>query len=301
MVALRLPLALCLALLAVQLHAEEKLTAEQVLQRHLDSIGTATVRAASKSRVVEGAASYRVLLSGTGQQYDGKAVMVSEGNNAQLLFKINAPQYIGERFIKDGDKTSIEATNANKTRSELGALLQADDTPIREGLIGGVLTTAWPPLDLASHKGKIRYQGVKKVDGTDLHVVTYIPRKSTGLKITLYFEPVTFRHVRTDYLQDQPTEITTAPVFDNGQPPSRNLGSLEGPDARSARLVPRWWRIEERFADFKTVDGLTLPSRYDLRFQQQLSYGSVKTIEWGITTTRVLNNVSVDARNFAIK
>ena len=42
--------------------AVEELNSEGLLQRHLNSIGTAEVRANMKSRVVEGTAAYRVLV-----------------------------------------------------------------------------------------------------------------------------------------------------------------------------------------------------------------------------------------------
>jgi hypothetical protein len=219
-----------------------------------------------------------------------------------MLLKINAPQYTGERFKRDGDRTSVEATYVDQTRSELGTLLQSDDTPIREGLIGGVLTTAWPLYDLDSHQGKFQYHGLKKIDGTDLHVLAYHPKKNTGLEVTLYFDPATLRHVRTVYLQNKSVGIASSPEIDIVAPPSRrNPERLNGPDARSARLGPTRLRIEEQFSNFTTVDGLTLPSHYDLRFQQQLPNGSTKTVEWDVHTTRVMNNVSVDAHNFKIQ
>lgn len=104
--------------------------------------------------MAEATASYRILLGANPAHYDGKAVIVSEGNKLQMPLKINAPQYTGERFKRYGDRTSIEATNVNQTRSELGTRLESDDSPIREGLIGGVLTTGWPLFDVGAHKGK---------------------------------------------------------------------------------------------------------------------------------------------------
>jgi hypothetical protein len=292
----RLASPLFLALAVTSALAQEKVTAEDILQRHLDSIGTSTVRTAAKTRVVEATASYRVLIGATPTQYNGKAVMVSDGNKLHMLLKINAPQYMGERFIRDGDKTSVEATYADKTRSELGTLLQGDDIPIREGLIGGVLSMAWPLFDLSSHKGKIQYQGLKRIDGTDLHVVTYRPSRNTGFEITLYFDPQTLRHVRTVYLATEEAGLAATPLRSGTRPRSGRASH----DVGSAPTGPTWWRIEELFSDFKTDDGLTLPSHYDLRFQQQLRYGTTKTVEWSVTTTRVLNNVAVDSRNFEI-
>jgi hypothetical protein len=73
----------------------------------------------------------------------------------------------------------------------------------------------------------------------------------------------------TVYLQDKATGIATSPFIDTVAPLSRrNPERLNGPDARSARLGPTWWKIEEQFGNFKTVDGMTLPEHYNLRFQQ---------------------------------
>lgn len=85
-----------LLVLAATVKAQEKLTAEDIPQRHLDSVGTAGIRSAAKSRVAEASASDRILLGANPAHYDGKAVIVSEGNKLQMLLKINAPQYTGE-------------------------------------------------------------------------------------------------------------------------------------------------------------------------------------------------------------
>ena len=130
--------------------------------------------------MAEATASYRILLGANPAHYDGKAVIVSEGNKLQMPLKINAPQYTGERFKRYGDRTSIEATNVNQTRSELGTRLESDDSPIREGLIGGVLTTGWPLFDMGAHKGRVQYLGLKRLDETDLQLVLYHPSKNTG-------------------------------------------------------------------------------------------------------------------------
>lgn len=140
------------------------------------------------------------------------------------------------------------------------------------------------------------------MDGIELHVVTYQPKKSTGLEITMYFEPETFHHVRTVYLETQGVGISAASLA-SSMPPStkKTLTHLSGQDVASARRQPNTWTIEEQFSNFTTVDGLTLPIHYDLRFQERLQNNFVKTVEWDITTTRVLNNISVDARNFQVE
>lgn len=149
---------------------------------------------------------------------------------------------------------------------------------LREGLLGGVLSTAWPMLDLDARKAKVGYEGEKKIDNRQLLTLSYRPMKATDLLIFLYFDPETFRHVMTSY------ELTIRPTI--------------VAEIANARQQESRYRIEERFGDFRTVDGLTLPSHYDLRFTEELQNGFTKSLEWDITTTRVLNNVSLDPRNF---
>jgi len=197
-------------------------------------------------------------------------------------------KYRGEQFICDGEKTSVTGTYSDKSRSEFGQFLRAEDLPIREGLLGGALSTAWPLLDLDSRNGKLRYQGLKKVDGIELHAVSYQPKKGTDLDITLLFEPDTFRHVRTMYSVSLSAGLGMAASGDRAS------------ETASASQQQTRYRIEEKFSDFKLSDDLTLPHHYDLRFQEELQNGFTKQVEWEISATRVLNNISVDSRNFQI-
>jgi hypothetical protein len=289
--------AVCLLLLGPAFAAND-LKPEEVLQKHLDSIGTAAARAAAKSRVVEGTSSYQVLVGGAGVIH-GNAVMVSEGRRLQMRLKIVASRYNGEKFLSDGNKTFVEGTYEDHTRSELGEFLRGEDFALREGLMGGVLSTAWPLLDLDTRKGKLKYEGRKKIDGTELEAVSYHPKKNTDLDITLYFEPETFRHVRTVYSVSLSAGLAppqTLAVTDQG-PAIQAAGSS---DIDTARRQQTRYRLEERFGDFKTADGLTLPSHYELRFTEELPGGFTKSVQWLIDTTRVLNNVTLDPRNFQI-
>lgn len=282
-----LPLAFILLLIG-PVRGQEKITPEDLLRHHLDSIGSAAERTALKSRVVEASATYRVLVGGSGA-IDGKAFLVSDGRKLQLRLKINTQQYTGEQFVCDGDKTSVAGTYMDKSRSEFGEFMRSEDVPIHEGLLGGVLSTAWSLLDLDSRKAKLRYQGLKKIDGIDLYAMAYQPKKGTDMNITLFFDPQNWHHVGTVYTVTSGAGLGMA---DSGN---------RAEETASARQNQTRYRIEEKFGDFKTVDGLTLPSRYNLRFQEELQNGFTKQVEWDITATRVMNNVPVDARNFQIR
>ena len=187
---------ICAFTLAPVLRAAD-MTAEDVIAKHLASIGTPEARAA-KTRVTEGAVTYKILVGGSGEAA-GKSFFVSEGVKRQFLMKINDRNYRGEQWIYDGDKDSVSFSLTQLKRSQFGEFLYTQPVPLREGLLGGLLTTAWPLLDPAQHEAKLSYQGLKKVDGRELHDLVYKPKKGADYEIHLYFDPETFHHVMTLY------------------------------------------------------------------------------------------------------
>jgi hypothetical protein len=265
---------------------------EDLIARHLQSIGTPEARQGSKSRVMEGTANYRVLVGGAGQ-LSGKAALVSESHKINLLLKVMTTEYHGEQIVFDGDRVKVVGTYADKRRSEFGDFILANDAPIREGLLGGVLSTAWALEDVDSRKPKLQLEGIKQIDGRSVEVLRYQPKKGTALQITLYFDPATGRHVKTLYTaSQQPVAAQTVAISDP------RIAQMDSADARSARSQQTRYRMEEDFADFQTVDGLTLPTSYQLRFTEEMENGFTKSVWWNVSTNRILNNVSLDSRNF---
>jgi hypothetical protein len=240
-------------------------------------------------------ATYRIVVGGNGE-VPGKAVIASEGDKRQILLKVNAYRYEGERFVSTGTATGVAGTYADKTRSEFGQFLRAEDLPLRDGLLGGVLSTAWPLLDLKAHKATLVYEGLKKIDGRRVYALGYKPAKTTDLTITLYFDPESFHHVATVYRVSAHAGLGGI-AFRPFPGATISNGASE---VQSARQNETRFRIEEYFKDFKTSEGLTLPTNYDLRFTAELQSGFTKSVEWRVETKRVLNNLSVDPKNFAI-
>jgi len=265
----------------LSLWAGDELKPEDIVARHLDAIGSAQARKAVKSRVVQGGATYRVLVGGTGA-VDGKFQYASENPKSDMLLKINASGYLGEWFICDGYKTSVAGTWSDKTRSEFGTFVLTQDIILRENLLGGVWSSGWPLLDLDVHKAKVHSEGTKKIDGKDLLVLRYQPKKSTDLDIFLYFDPQTYQHVMTVYKME---------------PPTTNVGG----ELAQARKQPRRFKVEEQFSEFRTVDGLDLPGHYDLRFTFEGESGFTKSIEWEVRALSIDNNMSIDSRAFEVK
>ena len=257
------------------------LSAEDVVARHLDAIAPATVRASTKSRAVQGTAVYRILVGGSGS-VEGKSGMVSEDHKLRFMVKFQRSDYRGEQFIFNDGKFEIAFANDDQTRSPFADFVRTHEAILREGLFGGVLSMNWALLDVPGRKPKLTYEGLKKIEGQQLHEMRYQPRKSSDLEIQLYFDPETFRHVRTVY--------------------TLSIGSNVGQDiTQSAKQRPERIRLEERFSNFKDVDGQRLPEHWNIQFTRELPSGSTTVTEWDLSEDQITNNIGLDPRNFLVK
>jgi hypothetical protein len=299
-----------LVLLSNVLAANPPTNADELVAQHLDSIASAKIRAGIKTRVAQGPVEFRILVGGAGV-LDGKAFLVSDGEKLQFMMKLPNTEYRGEQFVFDGEKDKVAFSTAHNTRSSLGSFIFVQDAAIREGLLGGALSTAWPLLNLNERKAKLSFDGLKKIDGQELYELRYRPKKSTDLEIELYFDPQTYHHVETIYNYSVSSSITGssspggsslpgAASTDVGGTPS---GALPGGNSETAaaRQLPNRYRLQEKFSDFKTVDGVTLPTHYDIQFSQELQGGRTTLSDWDLKGLDVSNNMAVDARNFEVK
>jgi hypothetical protein len=286
--------------------ASPAMNVDQLVALHLDSIGSAKVRADLKSRVVQGPVEFKILVGGAGT-VGGKGVLVSEGKKIQFMMKLPNNDYRGEQFVFDGNKDKVAYATANQGRSAFGNLVFVQDAILREGLLGGVLSTAWPLLDLDERKPKLSYEGIKTVDGQQVHDLLYRPHKNSDLEIHLYFDTATYRHVETVYRYAIQLGLNGS-VAGEASAPGR--GSLDNPmgtpgnsstEVASARQSPTRYRLQEKFSEFKTVDGVTLPTNYDIQFSQELQNGRTTLSDWDLKPLEVSSNVSLDPRNFEVK
>ena len=259
--------------------AKEEFRAEEFVKQHLDSIGTAEARAAVKNRVAQGTVTFRIL-SGGPETWEGPATLVAEGDKLASLMKFPLTVYRTEWFVTDGKKSSIAQIRPGRW-SQFGQFVMTHDEILKEGLWGGTLSTGWALSHLEERRAKLEDRGLKKVDGRDLHRVDYVPKKSSDLEIQLYFEPDTCRHVMTVYLLTVSAQL--------------------GPNSRaSANEQEAHYRLEEKFADFKTVDNVQIPSRWTINF----TYGaqSSGTInQYDVSEQKIMQNITVDPKNFELK
>jgi hypothetical protein len=267
--------------LSIALQGQDRvLKPDDLVSRHLDALGPAAAREAAKTRVVQAPATYRILVGGGGRDH-GTLGLVSEGHKLRLVLRFPG-NYRGENVLFNGDVAQVAFSNSDQSRSPLASFLATQDVILRDGLLGGVLTTAWPLQNSKDRGAKLVYEGLKKVDGRPLHQFRYEPRKHSEVEIVLYFDAETLRHVKTVYS----TSV------------ANNVGATI---LESARLKPERSQLEERFSDFITVDGLTLPAHWNLQFTRELPDGSTTISEWDAKGVEIKNNVGLDPRNFAAK
>ena len=276
---------------------DKKLTAEELIARHLESIGNGEARTKASTRVTSGEVKFIARLGGSAN-IDGQAMMVSTGAKLRFGLKLPLTDYPGEDMAFDGAKAATGLLPQGR-RSNLSAFLSSQNLPLREGLMGGTLSTAWPLLRLDQTQPKLDYRGLKKVDGRQLHELGYRPRKgSADLKVALFFDPETFRHVRTRY--------------------SYEIGATIGTRENPNQNAESYYSLTEEFDDFRAVDGLTLPHKYRLQLSVQGTSaaavaGAPPTAQglpnnpasslhdWTFTVKQIAHNSKIDDLIFVIK
>ncbi len=279
---------------AIPALAAEKLTLDQIITKHLDSIGTPQARAAVKTRVAQGTTRFEFITGGAGKM-DGKTTVVSEGSNSRIVMRFGNVEYQGEDLLTNGDRVDVRGT---PNRSTFGTFLYTQNALIREGLFAGQLATSWPLLDPKFRGAKLTYNGLKNIDGRELHEIRYVPKKSTDLEIRLYFDPETFRHVCTV------TSITLDARMVGGiLGDTQHIGPAINTDdsalTAQARQQPTRFRIEQHFSDFRGVDGIFVPAESLLRFTVEGYSSTVRT--YTSKFDQIANNVPLDAKNFQFK
>ncbi len=227
-----------------------EMTVEEIITKHVTSVGAAERLAGTKSRVAQGSAQFKIRRGGGGDA--------------------------------EGTETHIGATGIG-SRSHLGAFFSYRPDLLRDGLLGGALSTAWPLLHSAEMQATLKYVGQKKIGNHNLHRVDYLPAgKERGLQVSLFFEPEKFRHVLTVYRLEVGPGMSTSPNV-------------------TARQDDSLYTLEESFSEFRTVDGMDLPTRWKLRYERSVQRGVNTLMEWDFAMQKVQHNQRIDPKAFTPK
>jgi len=272
---------ICIWLAAVSSAMAADTKAEDIVAQHLDSIGTAEARAAVNSLAVQGTLRFKIIAGGAGES-SGSWQRLSDGRKSKFVMKFGDNKWWGEQFVFDGNKASVAAPTSSHRWSAFGAFVAGQENIVKEGLLGGALSTTWALESINEHHIKLENLGRKKVDDRELDAVGYLSKNNGNMIVKLYFDPATHHHVMTVYTIEMAANI------------AHN-------DIQNARQQTIHYVLEERFSDFQTDNGITLPRQYDLRFSQQLQNGATTAYEWAMIADKVLENPNIAPVNFEEK
>ncbi len=260
----------------------QKMTAEEVVAKHLAAIGKAEDLAAAKTRVMTGLDTARLKFASTMREVGGPAQFASDGEKVLLAMVFNSTNYPYEKVAYDGQRLTV-AGLPEGGRSPLANFLMAQDIVFKHGLIGGALSSAWPLANLDPDKAKLSYGGTDKIDGRLVHKLKYEPKKG-DLKVNFFFDAETFHHLRSEYQYSISARM-------GARPSSGPFGANT-----SGQSISRY-KLTEDFSDFKPMGKLTLPGKYKL---QLVVEAAGQNLDYAISFSEFAFDQSIPANAFNV-
>lgn len=258
--------------------AQDKMKPEEIIAKHVESLGATATIATVKSRLFQGKAQARLVNSAVDTTVKGKSYIVSAGE--KMLIQMNfesmtSADYSREHIGFDGKKINTPLITESKP-SALGDFVSDYKEIIKQGLLGGTLITNWALLDAKNRIGKFEYQGKEKIGDAETHVLRCVPRGGSGLTIKMFFDAQNFRHLRTTYYQETAPPVT---LSDEGR-----VSSIR-------------YKLIEDFQNHKTISGLTLPTVYKINYTVE-SPARLRQYEWQLDLSRFEFNVDIKPELF---
>ncbi len=254
----------------------QDLKLEEVIEKHVNTIGKKEVRALIKNRLITGANEFSSKLPVvTG---GGKALVVSDKDNLFFLLSLNSKEYPFEKIGYFKDKVSLPFVTAG-TRSPLGAFLADHGKLLDSGLFMGSMSARWILLEPARYGGKLILGGTKKIDGRKTYVIEFYPSDGASSEFTLrlFIDAESFHHIRSEYRH----EIS---------PKQDTFGQLGRQAGAKLEMI-------EDFGDFRTVEGITAPYLYSCKFRSSSQSGTFE-YTWTIKVAGYFYNQNLAADFF---
>lgn len=237
-----------------------KLSADEIIAKHVASLGTPTALSAVKSRVFMGQARLTSKVGYVGQ-LTGQAQFASSGDNLILATVFNSSDYPYEKAAFNGKEVSVGRPNGNLT--PFGDFIKANKGILKEGLFGGVLSTAWPVLSQGS-KLKFESAGLVEISGRQLYKVKVSGGGLGDLKVVLFFDAEDFHHVATEYTQVKSVGISTR---SNPRPENDEFGTVT--TTGMANTKQTYMTLTERFSNFVKSGDTVIPMTYVIDYTYQ--------------------------------
>ena len=270
----------------------QKLSAGEIIAKHLESIGKSDLVAKATKRMAIATSEFVIIKSP--KKAVGSAVLASNGADLALFSTFDMRDYQMERIGLFGSKINIPMVELGR-RSPLGSFLSVYDKTMDGHIFGGAIFSTWLFLDPAFNKGKLETEGRKKVGDRTAWIIKYSPKG--GLRpesyIKLYFDAETFQHIRTVYRQTE----TESGFHDAG---NKATNSQKAPGGWEADMAANGSTMTEDFDNFgKDAAGLILPHRYSIALDIDSQAGTAG-FKWKfeISEYRVVNDFPAGFFNF---
>lgn len=236
-------------------------SADDVVKRHLESIGTLDARTKASNRLATGQAEFTVKMPEL--KVSGRALMASDGRDLMFLSNFGTTQYQYEKVGLFAHKPTLPFISQG-LRSPLGSFLQVNSGILTERLFGGSIFSTWRLGDVSEIVFK--NAGKKTINGRQTVVLKAIAKNalSGDSSIKLYFDAESFNHVRTEYLQTI------------GQKEFQPIRTFGGNSGENVNL------FVEEFSDHHRAGELTLPHKYSAVLSLSEGAGT-KEFRWGFT------------------
>ena len=272
--------------LGVVAGAADKMAPADLVAKHIAAIGSPDARAKVSGTRIKGGFELIVKAGGTGTS-EGQVVMAShrDQNLVNMAYNSDEP---ATSFRYDGSKTTVTQFRPGR-HTPLEHFFHEHQEIVSDGLVGGVLSEAWPLFKLQEKSPKLEYAGMKKIDGRQAHALRYKPQKGSELSITLFFDAETFQHLRTEYEQ---TVYSTKQTRIPGSP-----GRL--PSVTDQRSAPQRLTAYESFSDFRPEGGLNLPHVYKFELSVQSDVRPL-LISWTFNLSEFAFNAPLDKAEFVV-
>jgi len=189
----------------------------------------------------------------------------------------NSNNYPYEKGAYDGENISVGLPLGN--RSLLGDFLKSHSTVFKQGLFGGVLSSAWLLLNGNSKEGEFEYSGLEKINDRQMHKLKYAPAKGGTLRINLYFDAETFRHVMSEY------QYVVSPKI--GPSRTANAGQRE-----------QRYTLVEKFSDFAIAGQLRMPQTYEIDLT--VYTGATQSLQWVMKFSQFYFNEPLSVEAFKV-
>ena len=236
---------------------------EQLAAWHMESIGDHAVLSQIRSMAFAGTSEIE-FISGEFENFDGLSAMVSEGSKMAIVMEFPDTDSPGEYFAYDGKDVTVGNIWPGR-KSPLADFLYRYDKIMKNGLLGGVYSRTWPLFNIGRSGAdmKVRKTGV---EGTELYELEYRPEDYYDeMKICLYFDPETGRHVRSHYYISADDDFNSGPA------------------------------LTEKFENFMKVGDLTLPHGYALHIE------GTAAATWKIEASNwIFNRTDIDPGIFQV-